>query len=182
MKRRTLLADAGCVWPMAGINVVRLGILSYKKLPRIRAFHILLSAVVFCAFGLMFFKMSLKHTRRIKGYPEEFRPVWHFFDLNAYIIMAIMMGGGIWLRASCLGSCSRWSSAKNKTGNGERRREKFLRFFCSSIAMGMPSRAPGAGGLVRGKRGNLTALRVLCPLFPEAACSCNPFRSRPAVR
>ena len=56
----------------------------------------------FCAFGLMFFKMSIKHTKRIKGYQEEFRPVWHFFDLKAYIIMAVMMGGGIWLRASGL--------------------------------------------------------------------------------
>ena len=50
----------------------------------------------------MFFKMSIKHTKRIKGYEEEFRPVWHFFDLKAYIIMAVMMGGGIWLRASGL--------------------------------------------------------------------------------
>ena len=50
----------------------------------------------------MFFKMSIKHTKRIKGYEEEFRPVWHFFDLKSYIIMAVMMGGGIWLRASGL--------------------------------------------------------------------------------
>ena len=46
--------------------------------------------------------MSMKHTRRIKSYKEEFRPVWHFFDLRGYIIMAVMMGGGIWLRSSGL--------------------------------------------------------------------------------
>lgn len=102
VKKRTLLAVAGCVWLIAGINVARLGILSYGKLPQIRALYILLSLAVFCAFGLMFFKMSIKHTKRIKGYEEEFRPVWHFFDLKAYIIMAVMMGGGIWLRASGL--------------------------------------------------------------------------------
>ena len=28
--------------------------------------------------------------------------MWHFFDLKAYCIMAVMMGGGIWLRASGL--------------------------------------------------------------------------------
>lgn len=50
----------------------------------------------------MFFKMSMKHTRRIKGYPEEYKPVWDFFDIKAYIIMAVMMGGGIWLRYSGL--------------------------------------------------------------------------------
>lgn len=50
----------------------------------------------------MFFKMSIRHTKRIKGYAEEFRPVWHFFDFKAYVIMAVMMGGGIWLRSSGL--------------------------------------------------------------------------------
>ncbi len=102
VKKRTLLAVAGCVWLIAGINVARLGILAYGKIPQIRIIHILLSLAVFCAFGLMFFKMSQKHTRRIKEYGEEFRPVWHFFDLKSYIIMAVMMGGGIWLRASGL--------------------------------------------------------------------------------
>ena len=57
----------------------------------------MLSVVVFVAFGMMFLKMSGKHTRRILGY-EDRRPFWHFFDLKAYIIMACMMGGGIGLR------------------------------------------------------------------------------------
>ncbi|MGN0173398.1 MAG: hypothetical protein ACI39F_03060 [Acutalibacteraceae bacterium] len=100
VKKRTLLAVAGCVWLIAGFNVARLGVLSYMKVSSINAIHILLSFVVFCAFGFMFFKMSIKHTKRIKGYKEEFRPIWHFFDLKSYIIMAIMMGGGIWLRAA----------------------------------------------------------------------------------
>ena len=102
VKKRTLLAVAGCVWLIAGINVAGLGFLSYGNLLQIKIIHILLSMAVFCAFGLMFFKMSIKHTKRIKGYKEDFRPIWHFFDLKAYIIMAVMMGGGIWLRSSGL--------------------------------------------------------------------------------
>lgn len=102
VKKRTLLAVAGCVWLIAGFNVARLGVLSYGKLPKITAVHMLLSLLVFCAFGMMFFKMSMKHTKRIKGYQEAFRPVWHFFDLKSYLIMAVMMGGGIWLRSSGL--------------------------------------------------------------------------------
>lgn len=94
VKKRTLLAVAGCVWLVAGINVARLGVLSYIMLPQKNFVHILLSLAVFCAFGFMFYKMSIKHTKRIKGYREEFRPIWHFFDLKAYIIMAVMMGGG----------------------------------------------------------------------------------------
>ncbi len=102
VKKHTLLAIAGCIWMIAGFNVTRLGMLSYKKLIPITAVHVLLSILVFIAFGTMFFKMSIKHTKRITGYQEEFRPVWHFFDLKSYCIMAVMMGGGIWLRSSGL--------------------------------------------------------------------------------
>lgn len=102
VKKRTLLAVAGCVWLIAGVNVASLGVLAYTNISQIKILHIFLSLAVFCAFGLMFFKMSIRHTKRIKGYAEEFRPVWHFFDLKAYVIMAVMMGGGIWLRSSGL--------------------------------------------------------------------------------
>lgn len=102
VKKHTLLVIAGCVWLIAGFNVARLGILSYKKIMPVSVIHILLSVLVFCLFGLMFTKMSIKHRKRIHGYREEFKPVWHFFDLKAYCIMAFMMGGGIWLRSSGL--------------------------------------------------------------------------------
>lgn len=102
VRRRTLLAIAGCVWLLAGFNVARLGLLSYGAMEAVRWYHPMLSFVVFAMFGFMFFKMSLKHTRRIRGYAEPTRPFWHFFDLKAYCIMAFMMGGGIWLRSSGL--------------------------------------------------------------------------------
>ncbi len=96
---RTLLIIAGIVWMIAGFNVARLGILSYQAI-EIFWYTITLSAVVFLLFGAMFYKMTRKHIRRIRGYEEDFRPFWNFFDLKAYIIMTIMMGGGIGLRAS----------------------------------------------------------------------------------
>ncbi|MDO4157139.1 MAG: hypothetical protein Q4D37_10230 [Oscillospiraceae bacterium] len=102
VQKRTLLAIAGCVWLLAGINVTRLGILSYQCMKTIQWYHPLLSTVIFILFGFMFFKMSLKHTKRIQNYPESTRPFWHFFDIKAYCIMAFMMGGGIWLRSSGL--------------------------------------------------------------------------------
>lgn len=102
VKKRTLLAIAGCVWVVAGINVARLGILAYGLLSVIGITQFLISLLVFCAFGGMFFKMSQKHTKRIMKYEESKRPFWHFFDIKAYCIMAFMMGGGIWLRYSGL--------------------------------------------------------------------------------
>ena len=94
VRKRTLLAIAGSVWLIAGFNVARLGILAYQDIMPVSAVQILLSGVVFCAFGGMFFGMTRKHENRIKGYKEEFRPVYQFFDLKSYLIMAVMMGGG----------------------------------------------------------------------------------------
>ena len=97
--KKALLIIAAIIWMIAGFNVVRLGILSYKVID-IHWYYYLLSVVIFCLFGAMFYKMSMKHTRRIMGYEEEYKPFWNFFDVKAYIIMAIMMGGGIGLRAA----------------------------------------------------------------------------------
>lgn len=97
VNKRNLLLIAGIVWLIAGFNVARLGVISYKLIET-RWYLILLSAVVFVLFGKMFFKMSKKHTKRIMGY-EDRRPFWHFFDLKAYMIMVCMMGGGIGFRA-----------------------------------------------------------------------------------
>lgn len=102
VKKRTLLAVAGCVWLLAGFNVARLGVLAYQTLSHVLAVHIVLSAIVFCSFGAMFFKMSMKHTNRIKGYQETWKPIWYFFAGKAYVMMTIMMGGGMWLRVSGL--------------------------------------------------------------------------------
>jgi len=76
--------------------------LSYSEVKPVKAVQILLSAAVFCVFGLMFYKMSIKHGKRIRSYRQKTKPVWHFFDWKSYLIMAFMMGGGIWLRASGL--------------------------------------------------------------------------------
>lgn len=64
VKKRTLPAAAGCVWLIAGFNVARLGILSYMRTDPVQFWHILISLAVFCVFGFMFFKMSMKHTKR----------------------------------------------------------------------------------------------------------------------
>lgn len=99
VKKRTLLLIAGIVWLTAGINVARLGVLSYLSIEQ-RWYWYLLSIVIFLLFGAMFFRMSQKHTKRIIGYEDERQLFLRFFDLKAYIIMAIMMGGGIGLRAA----------------------------------------------------------------------------------
>lgn len=104
VKKSTLLAIAGTVWIMAGVNVVRLGLIAYSHLSEYSLLNLFLSLLVFLVFGFIFYKISLKHTRRIDEYEGDTRSFWHFFDFKAYIIMAFMMGGGIWLRSSGLAS------------------------------------------------------------------------------
>lgn len=92
-----LLIIAGIIWMIAGFNVVRLGIISYKLI-EMKWYLPVLSVVIFVLFGMMFYKMTQKHSKRIMNYAEAYRPVWNFFDIKSYIIMAVMMGGGIGLR------------------------------------------------------------------------------------
>lgn len=61
VRKRTLLLIAGIVWMIAGFNVARLGVMSYMNVER-KWYLYLMSIVVFLLFGLMFFKMSKKHT------------------------------------------------------------------------------------------------------------------------
>ena len=98
VKKKTLLLIAGIVWIIAGFNVARMGVLSYLNIDR-KWYMYIMSIVVFLLFGIMFFKMSRKHTKRILEY-EDYRPFWHFFDWKAYLIMTCMMSGGIGFRAA----------------------------------------------------------------------------------
>ncbi len=59
VNKRTLLLIAGIVWLLAGFNVARLGILSYRAIDP-KWYLYLLSVCVFCMFGSMFRKMSKK--------------------------------------------------------------------------------------------------------------------------
>lgn len=99
VSRRALLIIAGAVWMCAGFNVARLGVISYGEV-NAQWFYYLLSGVVFLAFGAMFFRLTTKNIRRIGAYDRDRIAFWHFFNLRSYIIMVIMMGGGIGLRAA----------------------------------------------------------------------------------
>lgn len=111
-----LLLVAGCVWIVAGGNIANIGIgvVSHEYL----AWWVLaLTLAVFVLFhGFVFQKLVRKHTERIRGFEEDRKHVWHFFDRRSYIIMAVMMGGGIALRAS--GILPDWFIAFFYTGLG----------------------------------------------------------------
>ena len=101
VKRNTLLLLSCLVWSAAGFNILRIGLMSYPSHRSVLNF--LLSAVVFAVFQVFIFgKLVKKHTARISGYEEERHFFLKFFDKKAFAIMAVMMSGGIGLRASGL--------------------------------------------------------------------------------
>ena len=101
VKKKNLVLIACAVWSLAGFNILRIGILSYP--PYLSVMNILLSIVVFTVFQYFIFgRLVKKHTDRIQNYEEERHFFMKFFDVKSFIIMAIMMSGGIYLRASSL--------------------------------------------------------------------------------
>lgn len=99
VKRNTLLLLACLVWGAAGFNILRIGLMTYGAYQSVLNF--LLSALVFIVFQRFIFgKLVKKHTARIHAYTEELQFFLKFFDGKSFAIMAVMMTGGIGLRAS----------------------------------------------------------------------------------
>lgn len=99
VQRNTLLLIACVVWSAAGFNILRIGLAAYPA--HLTVVNVLLSAAVFGAFQLFVFgRLVRKHTDRISSYLEERQFFLKFFDTKAFLIMAVMMTGGIALRAS----------------------------------------------------------------------------------
>ena len=66
--------------------------------------NIVLSVMVFTVFQYFIFgKLVKKHTKRIRAYEEEKQFFLKFFDVKSFVIMAVMMTGGIYIRESGLG-------------------------------------------------------------------------------
>ena len=101
VKRNTLLLFACLVWSAAGGNILRIGLMAYPAY--LTVVNCMLSVLVFVVFQRFIFgKLVKKHTARISSYLEERQFFLRFFDGKAFVIMAVMMTGGIGLRASGL--------------------------------------------------------------------------------
>ena len=101
VSKRTLLLIAGIVWLAAGGNIAWLGIQAFAQINMSYVWAIILGAVVvFTLFHMKIFsKMVGKHSNRITTYKDDKIGFWRFFDASGYIMMAIMMSGGIKLKA-----------------------------------------------------------------------------------
>ena len=98
VKKEYLVLIAALVWTAAGANILRLGIAACL-IVKWEWWMIVSAIAVFVLFGGMFWRIVVKHTRRIYGYDGARRHCFlKFFDVKAYILMICMMAMGILLR------------------------------------------------------------------------------------
>lgn len=99
VNKRTLLLIASLVWLAAGLNITRIGLEAYAA-GNVIARNLALSAGIGLAFWTFVFgKLVVKHANRISSYGEGRHFFLKFFDIPAFIIMAIMMTGGMAIRS-----------------------------------------------------------------------------------
>lgn len=99
VNKKTLLLIACFVWGIAGFNVLRIGVLAYPS--HLSFLNLILSVIVFSLFQYFIFgRLVKKHTLRILNYTDTYQFFLKFFDVKSFCIMAFMISGGIWLRAS----------------------------------------------------------------------------------
>ncbi|SDL11435.1 hypothetical protein SAMN05216497_10789 [Clostridium cochlearium] len=98
-----LMLIAGMLWIIAGAMVMKVGVPILTKLIVQGFWHLLFAIATFLVFYIFIFsKLVGKHTNRIKSKKNDRLPFWEFFDVPSYIVMIIMMTGGMWLRTSHL--------------------------------------------------------------------------------
>lgn len=97
--KKYLLLIAGIVWSFAGCMVMKIGFplvpsSSYRVATILGAF-----LIFYVFYHFIFSSLVYKHEKRIRNTATEKMPFWLFFDLRSYIIMIVMMGGGMSLRS-----------------------------------------------------------------------------------
>lgn len=103
LPKNRLILIAGLVWCTAGAMVSMIGLPLELSLAPSHLILVPLAAAIFLAFyRFVFSRLVRKHTSRIRARPEDRLPFWHFFNASSWLVMAVMMAGGMTLRVSHL--------------------------------------------------------------------------------
>ena len=141
IKKQSLIAAAGVVWLLAGLNVAILGVRAAIDMRGVAAIIFLAlaggAAAIFCAFHSMFSKLVKKNAQRIADLDGDRHHVVRFFDRKSYMMMAFMMSLGIGMRAA--GVFPGW----------------FIAFFYTGLGIALA--LAGASCIARGVRGRAWA-------------------------
>lgn len=98
VNKYTLLFIAGCVWIIAGANILRIGIVTWLNDAHYWLFKAGEATVVFLLFfQFVFRRLFVKHSVRISQKGEQNCP-FSFFDMKGWIVMIFMITFGITVR------------------------------------------------------------------------------------
>jgi len=96
--KEALLLIAGTVWVIAGVNILRIGILTWLVDSQNWLLKIGEATVIFLLFFyLVFKKLYYKHAKRISEKEGKNSPL-AFFDAKGWMIMAFMITLGVVIR------------------------------------------------------------------------------------
>ena len=140
VKSEKLLIIAAAVWLLTGINILRLGVIAITETEFVAALLAVGVVVTFLLFHMMFAKLVGKQSNRIRAYGNEPTCAFAFFDVKGYIMMAIMMGGGIALRE--FGIIPAWIVAFMYTGIGSALALAGIGFFIHYLKRGRSLTCP----------------------------------------
>lgn len=100
VNRQVLLFTAGAVWIVAGVNILRIGIVTWTHTSQDWMFKIGEATVVFLLFFVLIFRrLYYKHTQRIEQKDEHKNCPFSFFDVKSWIVMVFMISLGITIRS-----------------------------------------------------------------------------------
>jgi len=99
VSKRTLLLIAGCVWTLAGGILITRGLIKLIISDHLLWLELILATLFGIVFYLVLFaRISAKHINRITLIKVEDPCFFSFFNFRSYLMMAIMITGGITLR------------------------------------------------------------------------------------
>ena len=99
VRKRTLLLVAGCAWSIAGLILISRSMVFLLETNN----HLTLEILCGLAGGILFYlllfaRISKKHITRIILIPIDNPCFFSFFNFRSYLLMAIMITGGITIR------------------------------------------------------------------------------------
>lgn len=98
VNKQTLLFIAGCVWAIAGANILRIGIMSWQSDAQDWFFRIGEATIIFLLFfNLVFKRLFHKYSLRISQKEGKHCP-FSFFDAKGWILMIFMITFGVTIR------------------------------------------------------------------------------------
>lgn len=102
VNKQVLLFIAGCVWVIAGINILRIGILTWMHDAHYSVLKVGEAVIIFLLFlNFVFLRLFRKHSQRIAQKGEKNCP-FSFFDAKGWIVMICMITLGVGIRHSQL--------------------------------------------------------------------------------